>query len=160
MSADVQQWGLAKYAVGTLKNWFLGLDPDSRAKVRQHLRSIFFSQEGLLSFLRKTVETERIDVTSPCLLGYFEAREPVRRARNHFEELYNRSAMNFDRSFLETLQLVSLERFDIEVFVYSLIQNGSRLSTPYELEKSKLMIQGILGVNRMIDELDTKIGPI
>jgi hypothetical protein len=68
--------------------------------------------------------------------------------------------MNFDRSFLETLQLVSLEKFDIEVFVYSLIQNGSRLSTPYELEKSKLMIQGILGVNRMIDELDTKIGPI
>jgi hypothetical protein len=160
VAADIQQWGLAKFAVGGLKNWFLGLDPDSRANVRRHLRSIFFSPEGLLSFLRNTLETEYIEVTHLSLLGYYEARAPVRRARKHFEELYGRSAMNFDRNFLETLQLVSLEKFDIEVFVDSLIQAGSRPATSYELEKSRLMIQGILDVNRMIDELDATIGAI
>jgi hypothetical protein len=73
MSADGFQLAIAKEGVKSLKNWFLGLDPNARATVRRHLRSIFFSPSGLLDFLRVSSESGQIDVfESEGLKRFFE----------------------------------------------------------------------------------------
>jgi hypothetical protein len=73
MSADGFQLAIAKEGVKSLKNWFLGLDPNARATVRRYLRSIFFSPSGLLDFLRVSSESGQIDVfESEGLKRFFE----------------------------------------------------------------------------------------
>jgi hypothetical protein len=68
--------------------------------------------------------------------------------------------VQFDRDFLETLRLIGYEKFDVEAKVRSLISRGSRILSAKDIASITELLRDLLEINRCINELDQKIGPL